>query len=221
MKAKILLLGLLGLLFFSHRGPSAPSAPGVEIPEELRSKLTHNIGSTFLVFRAKVAAELKETPAQKERLDACLREYLPEATQVLQSGKAEREKFHQRAHEEIAPVLKEVLSEEQRTRLHQLERQRDGLFGPEWNMKELQISQEQRRQFMPAIQETQMKTKALMGEIQNGASADALRPKILQLRLDLETKLEQLLTDPQKQQWKEMRGEPVDLSVLFDGLAGR
>ena len=56
-----------------------------DIPEEVRSKLTHNIGSTFLVFRDKVQGELKVTKEQKEKLDQHLRELLPDAMQVLQS----------------------------------------------------------------------------------------------------------------------------------------
>jgi len=45
-------------------------------------------------------------------------------------------------------VLKEILNEGQRTRLHQLELQKDMLFGPAWNMKELQITDAQQKQFM-------------------------------------------------------------------------
>ena len=110
----------------------------------MRSKLTHNIGCSFLVFRVKVQEELKVTKEQKEKLDQHLRELLPDAMQVFQKSKGEREKYNQKTHEEMAAVLKETLNEGQRTRLHQLELQRDGLFGPAWNMKELQITDEQR-----------------------------------------------------------------------------
>ena len=60
-----------------------------------------------------------------------------------------------------------------------------------------------------------------MDEIQKGADPNEIRPKILKLRSELEGKLEDLLTDPQRKQWKEMLGEPVDLSVLFDGVQSR
>ena len=196
-----------------------PAAAAQDIPEEVRSKLTHNIGSSFLVFRDKVQGELKVTKEQKEKLDQHLRELLPDAMQVLQKSKGEREKYNQKTHEEMAAVLKETLNEGQRTRLHEMELQRDGLFGPAWNMKELQITDEQRKQFMAPTQETQNKTKALMEQIQKGANPDEIRPKVLQLRLDLEVKLEALLTDAQKKQWKEMLGKPVDLGVLFDGVS--
>ena len=204
-----------------------PASQGVEsartsaqdIPEEVRSKLTHNVGSTFLVFRDKVQKELKLTREQKEKLDQHLQGLLPDAMQMLQKSKGEREKYHEKTHEEMAAALRETLSEVQRTRLRQFERQRDGLFGAGWNLQELQITDEQRKQFIAPIRETQQKTRALMEEIQKGANPDEIRPKVLKLRLDLEGELEALLTDAQKKQWKEMLGKPVDLSVLFDGVS--
>jgi hypothetical protein len=71
---------------------------------------------------------------------------------------------------------------------------------------------------MPLTQETQKKTQALMEQIHQGANPNEIRPKALQLRLDLEVQLEALLTDAQKKQWQEMRGPPVALAVLFDGV---
>ncbi len=215
-KAKILLtipLAIVGLLMLTHAAP--------DIPEEVRSKLTHNIGSSFLVFRDKVQGELKVTREQKEKLDQHLRELLPDAMQALQKSKGEREKYNQKTHEEMAAVLMETFNESQRTRLHQLELQRDGLFGAEWNLRELQITDEQRKRFMTPTQETQKKTQARMEEIHKGANPDEVRPKALQLRLDLEAKLEALLTEAQKKQWKAMLGKPVALGVLFDGASSR
>jgi hypothetical protein len=204
--------------------PSAPQA-GVSTPtaaqditEEVRDKLSHNLGNSFLLFRTKVLGELKVTQSQKEKLDQYLRTLLPEATQILQKSKGEREKYNQKTHEETAAVLKEILTEGQRTRLHQLELQKDLLFGPTWNMKELQITDEQQKQFMAPTQGAQQKTQALMAEIHQGANPELIRPKAFQLRLDLELQLEALLTDAQKKQWKEMLGKPVDPGVIYGGL---
>ena len=41
---------------------------------------------------------------------------------------------------------------------------------------------------------------------------------MIKVRDDLEAKLEALLTDAQKKQWKEMLGQPMDLADLFDLL---
>ena len=218
MKTKFFLLWLLGSALLSHVHAEAEKET---IPDEVRSKLTHNIGSSFLVFRDKVQGELKITPEQKEKLDQYLGALLPDAMQVLQESKGERDKYNEKTHEDMAAVLKEILNEGQRTRLHQLELQRDGLFGAGWNLKELQITDEQQKQFMAPIQETQQQIQALMEEIKKGANPDEIRPKILKLRLELEGQLEALLTDAQKRQWKDMLGEPVDLGVLFDGVSSR
>jgi len=196
-----------------------PAAAGQDIPEEVREKLAHNIGCSFMVFRDKVQEQLKVTREQKEKLYQYLQTRLPQAMQALEKSSGEREKYNQRTHEEMAAVLQETLDKGQYTRLHQLELQRDGLFGPAWNLKELQITDEQRKQFMAPIMETDQKMQGLMGEIHNGANPDEIRPKALQLRLDLEGKLEVLLTDAQKKQWNQMLGEPVDASVLYGGVS--
>jgi hypothetical protein len=60
-----------------------------------------------------------------------------------------------------------------------------------------------------------------LDEIPQGANPDEIRPKALQLRVDLENKLETLLTDAQKKQWQEMLGQPVDLGVLYGGVSTR
>jgi hypothetical protein len=112
-------------------------------------------------------------------------------------------------------VLKETLNEGQRTRLRQIELQRDQLFGGEiW--KDLQVTDEQQKQFMALIQQTQQKIAMLLNEIQQGANPDEIRPKVLKNRADLKGQLEALLTDSQKKQWKEMLGEPMALGDLFD-----
>ena len=197
---------------------AAPTHAAQDIPEEVRDKLSHNLGSSFLLFRTKVLGELQVTQEQKEKLDQYLQTLLPEAMQVIQKSKGEREKYNQKTHEERAAVLKEILNDGQRTRLHQLELQKDLLFGPMWNMQELQITDAQQKQFMTPTQEAQRKTTALMEEIHKGANPETIRPKAFQLRLDLEVQLEALLTDAQKKQWKEMLGKPVDPGVIYGGL---
>ena len=197
-------------------GSSAQAFPR-DIPEEVREKLAHNIGCSFLLFRDKVQEELKVTREQKQKLEQHLATLLPEALEVAHNNKG-RDSYNQKTHEEMARVLKAILDEGQRTRLHQLELQKDGLFGPRWNLNELQITDEQQKQFMASIQETQKKTQALMEEIHKGASPDVIRPKAFQLRVDLEAKLESLLPEAQKRQWKEMLGKPVNPGVLYGGL---
>ena len=180
-------------------GTSAQVSPR-DIPDEVCEKLAHNIGCSFLLFRDKVQEELKVTREQKHKLDQHLITLLPEAMAIAHNSKG-RDSYNHKTHEEMAPVLKTILDEGQRTRLHQLELQKDGLFGPGWNLNELQITDEQQKQFMASIQETQKKTQALMEEIHKGASPDEIRPKAFQLRLDLEAKLREFKEhDPKTKQ---------------------
>jgi len=204
-------------------------APAQDVPEEARRKLTHELGSAFLVFRNKVQEELKLTKEQKIQLEQHLRELLPDAMQFFQKiaglKPEEREKelraYRQKAHENMVVVLKGALNEGQRTRLRQLELQREGLFGDGESWKDLQITDAQRKQFVAVIQPMQKKIQTLLEEVQKGGKPDEIRPKVLKMRAELQGQLEALLTEAQKKQWKEMLGKPVELGVLFDDVSSR
>jgi len=195
-----------------------------EIPEEVRKKLVHDLGSSFLVFRDKIQEELKLTREQKEKLEQHLRDLLPDAMRLFQKidvmKPREREKelraYRRETQEKLAAVPKETLYEGQRTRLRQIERQREGLFGGGEIWEDLQVTPEQRKQFVAVIQQMQKKIEPLLEEAQKGGKPDEIRPKVMKLREDLQRELEALLTDAQKKQWKEMLGKPVDLGALFD-----
>ncbi len=209
-------------------GVSAPAAVQ-DIPEEARKKLRHELGGSFLVTRGKVQEELKLTKEQKEQLEQHLRELIPDLLQSLKKIEGlkpeERKKefgaYRQKANEKLAAVLKETLNEGQRSCLRELVLQQEGLFGDGETWKDLQVTDEQRKQFMAEIQQTQKKIAPLMEEAQTGGKPDEIRPKVMKLREDLQGKLEALLTDAQKKQWKEMLGKPVDLSLLFDDVSSR
>jgi len=204
-------------------GASAPAA-AQDIPEEALKKLRHDVGGSFIVSRDKVQEELKLTKEQKEKLEQLLREVLPHAIQLFQRieglDPAERRKelgaFRPKAQEKLAAVLKETLSDGQRNRLRQLELQREGLRNGEiWT--DLQLTEEQRKQFMAMMQRAQKASQLLLEELQRGGKPKGeIQPKVIKVRDELEGKLEALLTDAQKKQWKEMRGEAMDLADLFD-----
>ena len=203
-------------------GVSAQTA-GQDIPEEARKKLRHDLGGSFLVSRDKVQEELKLTKEQKEKLEQHLRKLVPDAMQFFQKieglkpeeRKKELKAYRQKAQEKLAAVLKETLNVAQRTRLRQLELQREGLReGEIW--QDLQVTDEQRKQFVAVIQQAQKKTQLLLEEPQKGGKLKEIQPKVIKIRDDLEGKLEDLLTDAQKKQWKEMLGKPMDLADLFD-----
>ncbi len=190
-----------------------------QVPEAMRQLMRHKLDSSFVVFRDKVQQELNLTPEQIAKLEVVL----PEVMQFFkklnsldpQSQDAALKAYRPQAHDKLAALLQQTLNENQLARLLQIERQRDQLFGGE-SGKALRITEDQQHQFMPLIMQTQRKIEALMKEIPAGGNPDEVRTRVLQARQDLETQLEALLTDAQKQQWKEMRGKPMELSDIFD-----
>lgn len=192
--------------------------------EEASGKLRHEFGGPFLVLRDKVQEELKLTQPQKESLDHFLRESLPEFVPFLQKLEGlnpeqrdrERSEYRPKARARLMAVLRKSLTEPQRTRLRQLELQREGLFGDPEALKDLHVTDEQRGRFMVLIQGMQQKIEPLMKQAENGANPADIQRKVLKLRGDLERSLESLLTDAQKAQWEQMLGEPVEVEALFD-----
>ena len=95
-------------------------------------------------------------------------------------------------------------------RLRELVLQREGTFAvtsPEV-ARELKIMDEQRQQFMTVIQELQKKVEPLMKEMQSGGDPTKIAPKIHEYRRQHATRLEALLTETQRDQWKKMLGKP-------------
>jgi hypothetical protein len=206
--------------------------PSLQIPEEGRRKLVHELGHAFIIFRELVQAELKLTDEQKGKLSQLLRELLPDAMQFFQQLDGLRHEEEEKARADylpkalakLEPALKEILTESQRSRLRQMERQREGLFGGGETLDVLHIMEEQRKQFMAVIQQAQQqKMQPLLEELEKeerlhpaGVNPAEFQHKMLKMRRDLEASLEALLTEAQKKQWKEMLGKPVDQSILFE-----
>ncbi len=209
-----------GLLLFL--GLVCGEASAQDIPEEARKAIAENLQGSFVVFRDAVQEDLKLSDDQKEKLEGYLKERLPDFMKFFEGlGEKKQEErenelkaFRQKAAEKLAPVLKETLKEDQRKRLHQLALQQEGalalLHAPEIG-KELKITDEQRTQFMEVVQELQKQIAPLIQEAQSGGNPEEIRPKVMKIRKEHEGKIEALLTDDQKKQWKEMLGEPLAL----------
>jgi hypothetical protein len=200
------------------------SADRGEVPEQARKVLAENLHGSFLVFRDKVQEDLKLTDEQKEKLEQHVKELAMEFFQKMEDLERlksedrdkERGAYRQKAQEQLAAILKDTkLKEHQRKRLRQLELQRDGAFvllhGDVEIGKDLLITGEQRQQFMAVVQAMQKRIEPLMKEAQSGGDPHEIWPKILKVRKEHEGKLEALLTDAQKKQWKEMLGKPLNL----------
>jgi nucleotidyltransferase/DNA polymerase involved in DNA repair len=130
----------------------------------------------------------------------------------------EREKelhaYREKAQENLTAFLQGLLQEAQSKRLRQVMLQREGLFalGNAAVMKELEITDKQRLQFAEVVQKMQKKIEPLMKEAQQGGNPEEIRPNVLKIREEHRSQIEKLLSDAQKEQWKQMLGKPLDLA---------
>lgn len=65
--------------------------------------------------------------------------------------------------------------------------------------------------FMAVVQDLQKKIEPLIKEAHSGGNPEEIRPKVIKIRKEHEGKIEAILTDAQKKQWKEMLGERFTL----------
>ena len=211
----------VGVLVFV--GLVCTQAAAQDIPEEARKGLSNTLHGSFVVFRAKAQEDLKLTDEQKEKLEEHLKVLIQDAMQLFQKidglKPEEREKelkaYRPKVQEKLAAVLKETLKDDQRKRLRQIEVQQEGALalwhGDGQIAKDLKITDEQRKQFMPVIQEMQKKIEPLTNEAKSGGNAQEIWPKIMTIRRAHEDRIVALLTDAQKKQWQEMVGKALNL----------
>lgn len=213
--------GILGEAVPDGETGDAQAAPQ-EFPDEARKQVVEALGGgPFLVFRDSVQEELKLSEDQKQALQEKFPEHAQETMKVFERIKdlkpEEREKemqsHRQKARAKLSALLKETLKAQQLQRLRQLELQQEGPFAlgrPEIG-KELHITDEQREQFRGIVQEMQKKIGPLVKEAESGGNPEEIRPKVLQIRKEHGGRIEALLSDTQKRQWKNMLGKPFDL----------
>lgn len=182
--------------------------------EEARKHLLHELGGPFFVSRDKVQEELKLSDDQKKKLREKMSDDVQQAKKVLNLKAGEREKamksLRQKSYKKLEAFLKETLNADQLKRFQQLELQYDTpaiMLRPEI-VKELKITDEQRKHFIGVIQAMQKKIEPLMKEAKSTGNPEEVLPKVIRLRLDCQGQIEALLSDAQKKQWKEMIGKP-------------
>jgi hypothetical protein len=193
-----------------------------EVPAEAGRQLMETLGPGFMVFRDKVQEDLKVSDEQRQklakRLQNTVHDAMPFFEKLADKEPEEREKevhsYRQKVQENLAAFLEGALKDEQLKRLRQLELQQEGPFAlvarPDLG-KELKITDEQRKQFMAVVQDLQKKIEPLIKEAQSGGNPQEIRPKIMKIRREHEGRIEGILSDAQKKQWKEIRGKPLDL----------
>jgi hypothetical protein len=211
-------VGLLALAVATWGAPYQRA--DAQVPDVNRKELVQALGTRFIVFRDKVLDELKVSDDQREKLMQLLMEQIMETGPFLdalpETGPERQKKLeeHRRnAQEKLAKSLKDVLRPDQRDRLRQVTLQQEGAFalGQDDVRKALKITPEQMKRFMAITHELQTSVVTLVKEAQAGGNPEEIRPKIEKLRKDQARKLEAVLTDAQKEQWKAMLGPPLEL----------
>ena len=178
-------------------------------------------GPEFMVFRDKVQERLKVSDDQKKKLQEGLEGFIKQMGEVMQSlGELEPEErgkkmgsYRQKAHEKLAAFLKETLKKEQLKQIRQLVLQQEGLYalGHPEVAAELKVTDEQKQQFMSVLQESTKTIDSLSKKAQSEGNPEDIRPKVMKIRKQYESKIEAVLSDAQKKHWKEMLGEPFEL----------
>jgi len=195
--------------------------PGAARAQEPAQMLQGRLGPRFIVFREKAQDELKLTGEQRNKLDERRDATIQEMQQTFEKAQdvkpEDRPKsigeYQQKADQKLEAFLKETLKEDQLKRLRQLIFQQEGLFaiGHPDVAKELNITDDQRKQFMTVMQDLHKKVEPIVKQAQEGGDPQEIGPKIKKLHKEQEGKAEALLTDAQKKQWKEMLGKPFRL----------
>jgi hypothetical protein len=203
-----------------------PDAPPPGVPDAERRQITATLGPPFLVYRVKVQTELRLSEEQKKKLEKRLEGTVHDAMQFfqrLQDAKTEERPNQHRAYvekaqEKLTAFLEGALKEEQLKRLRQVMLQREGLFalGNAEIMRDLEITDHQRQQFGEIVQEFQKKIEPLLKEAERAGNPEEIRPKLMKIREEQVGRIEALLSDAQKTQWKKMLGKPFDLGDTND-----
>jgi Spy/CpxP family protein refolding chaperone len=170
-------------------------------------------GGANLLRRPEVQTELKLTEAQKGQVEAMLQQQREQRQAAGQGGlrNLTPEQRQARVTEEINRV-NAILNADQQKRFKQISLQQQGLSAlalPSM-AQEMKLTDAQSAKIRELIQE---RTTALQTLAQNaGDDRQGLRTKTEELRKSSDAKIEAVLTDAQKAQWKDMLGTPFQLA---------
>jgi Spy/CpxP family protein refolding chaperone len=204
-------------------GLASAQATAQVFPDEARKPLVEVLGGSFFVFRDKVQEELKLSDEQKQKLQEKFPEYVEATMKVFEKikeatpeeGEKTMQDHRKESGEKLSALLKDVLDARQQHRLFQLQLQQAGVFalmGENPAFKSLKIADEQRKRFKEVIQEMEKKIEPLAKEGRTGGNPEETMAKAKKVRKEHEGKIEAILTDAQKKQWKELLGKPFDLN---------
>jgi hypothetical protein len=185
--------------------------------QETRNHLFHELGGPFFVSRENVQNDLGLTDQQRQMLREKLSGDVREAGKIIGmkdgAGNDAMQSLRQQSYPKLKEFLNDLLSPQQLERFQQLELQYDTpaiMLGTEIGSK-LQITAEQHSQFVGFVVAMKNQMEPLMRASHSGGNPKEILPRVIELRRDCQARIEALLSERQKQQWKEMTGRPLDI----------
>jgi hypothetical protein len=183
-------------------------------------------GRGTLLSMPEVQAELKLTDEQKTKVTEMLGQLRGgRRGQGGQFGNLSREERQKQLAERRANEEKQVqtiLNTDQLQRYHQLQLQRQGLSSlrdPKVE-DELKLTEDQRSKVDGIFKEQADETQKALESAGGGRRArGAARTQLEEIRKKTDEKLQAVLTDDQKKQWKEMLGAPFKFPELAPARA--
>lgn len=174
------------------------------------------LGARFVVFRRDVIDDLKLSDRQRAELTRFKKSELDDSARLMQQLQQQAPRARQRklqqyrteANARLQKQLTAILTENQRTRLRQIELRQQGLFAiaEPAVAEKLGVTTEQRRKFAEIMQEMQRQIQSLQRDAQSSRNPRALQKAVGKVRKEQEDKVTALLSSEQKAQWKEMIG---------------
>jgi len=174
-------------------------------------------GPLQLITIPAVQEELKLTEEQKSKLQQVgqeIRQTMGQALQGLRDlSPEERQKKMQEFQAESVRKINAVLKEDQQKRLRQLVLQRQGvaiIAQDEEVAKQLKVTDDQKLKIRDIMRAAMEERRALFqgGGGGGGGFSPEMRAKMDEITKKTNEKIEAVLTDEQKKQWKELCGAP-------------
>jgi len=196
--------------------------------------------STLVVANKALQEELKITDAQKEKFKALAEKQADQIKKGFEGFKEaagdmdklkeifeKNKKAGEKLNDEIVKVVDETLTEDQRNRLKQIDRQRSGVGGflKEEVSKELDLTESQKGKIKTVVDEylkdvqevmknsgTSFKDGKFTFDKDKFEESQAKRKKLTKAAMG---DIDDILTDDQRKKWKDLTGAAFDTSKLL------
>lgn len=183
-------------------------------------------GATSLLRREAVRKELKLTSEQQSKIEDLMESERDNRREFFQSLRdlSPEERIKQTAanRDKMDATLGKILKAEQSERLFQIEIQQSGpaVLGRMRCAKALKLTDEQKAKLMKMQIAGQRIQREAMREARDSGDRQAAFAKLRELREQQNKKLLAVLTDAQREQFKKMAGEKLDLPRRQGGRRG-